>query len=76
MAVRRPFALEEWEEIAVCRARGEGPREIGRRIGWSLSVVSPELRREFSQRSLPACTAVHRAAQRRSRPQERLLEAY
>ncbi|MGW3265509.1 helix-turn-helix domain-containing protein [Streptomyces sp. NPDC001056] len=38
MAVRRPLTLEEREEIAVCRARGEGPRDIGRRVGRILQL--------------------------------------
>ncbi|MFB9574287.1 helix-turn-helix domain-containing protein [Streptomyces yanii] len=43
MAVRRPLTLEEREEIAVGRARGEGVREIARSIGRNLSVISREV---------------------------------
>lgn len=74
MAVRRPLTIEEREEIAVGRARGEGVRQIARRLGRSPSVVSREIRRNSSQRGYRAATAHRRAADRRRRPQQRALE--
>lgn len=74
MAVRRPLTLEEREEIAVGRARGEGVRAIARRISRDPSVVSRELERNSSTRGYRASTAHRRAAERRRRPQQRALE--
>jgi IS30 family transposase len=68
------LSLEEREEIAVGRARGEGVREIARRLGRSPSVVSREVRRNASQRGYRASTAHRRARDRRRRPQQRLLD--
>ncbi|MFI5987514.1 helix-turn-helix domain-containing protein [Streptomyces sp. NPDC051555] len=74
MASRRPLTVEDREEIAVGRARGEGVREIAGRIGRDPSVVSREIRRNASQRGYRAMTAGKRAAGRRRRPQRRLLD--
>uniref|UniRef100_UPI003A4C8254 helix-turn-helix domain-containing protein n=1 Tax=Streptomyces TaxID=1883 RepID=UPI003A4C8254 len=57
MAERRPLTLEEREEIAVGRARSEGVRAIGRRLGRCPSVVSREIGRNSSQRGYRASTA-------------------
>ncbi|WGD38730.1 helix-turn-helix domain-containing protein [Streptomyces cathayae] len=74
MAVRRPLTREEREEIAVGRAQGEGVREIARRVGRCSSVVSREPARNSSTRGYRASTADKRAATRRRRPQQRLLD--
>jgi IS30 family transposase len=68
------LSLEEREEIAVGRARGEGVRAIARRIGRDPSVVSRELTRNSSTRGYRASTAHRRASDRRRRPQQRLLD--
>lgn len=74
MAVRRPLTLGEREEIALGRARREGAREIAWRIGRDASVVSREIRRNTSHRGYRVSTAHRRAAERRRRPQPRLLD--
>jgi IS30 family transposase len=47
----RYLSLVEREEIAILRAQGHGPREIGRRIGRDASTVSRELRRNAATRA-------------------------
>ncbi|THJ64013.1 IS30 family transposase [Arthrobacter echini] len=47
----RYLSFVEREEIAVLRAQGHGPREIGRRIGRDASTISRELRRNAATRS-------------------------
>ncbi|MCE7080317.1 IS30 family transposase [Streptomyces sp. ST2-7A] len=74
MAGRRPLTLADREEIALGRARNEGVRELARRLDRDPSVISRELGRNSSQRGYRAVAAHKRAAQRRSRPQQRLLE--
>lgn len=74
MAVRRPLTLEEREEIAVGRAQDEGVREIARRLGRCPSVISREVRRNTAQRGYRAASAHRRAADRRCRPQQRVLD--
>src|SRR4051794_16379176 len=41
----RYLAFAEREEIALCRAQGQGIREIARRLGRAASTISRELRR-------------------------------
>jgi IS30 family transposase len=66
--------VQDREEIAVGCARGEGVREIAGRIDRDPSVVCREIRRNASQRGYRATTAQRRAAERRRRPQQRLME--
>ena len=47
----RYLSFLEREEIAILRARGHGPREIGRRIGRDASTISRELRRNAATRA-------------------------
>ena len=47
----RYLSFTEREEIAILRAQGHGPREIGRRIGRDASTISRELRRKAATRS-------------------------
>jgi IS30 family transposase len=47
----RYLSFAEREEIAILRAQGHGPREIGRRIGRDASTISRELRRNAATRS-------------------------
>jgi IS30 family transposase len=47
----RYLSFVEREEIAILRAQGHGPREIGRRIGRDASTISRELRRNAATRS-------------------------
>ena len=47
----RYLSFTEREEIAILRAQGHGPREIGRRIGRDASTISRELRRNAATRS-------------------------
>lgn len=47
----RYLSFVEREEIAILRALGHGPREIGRRIGRDASTISRELRRNAATRS-------------------------
>ncbi|WP_043734759.1 helix-turn-helix domain-containing protein, partial [Nocardia asiatica] len=62
----------EREDIALRRARGEGVREIARRLGRSPSTISRELRRNASTRSYwldyKASTAQWHAERRARRP--------
>ncbi|MFE9921105.1 transposase [Streptomyces sp. NPDC005774] len=74
VAVRRPLRLEECEEIAVGRERGEGVRGTARRLDRAPSVISRELRRNSSTRGYRASTAHRRAAERSRRPQQRCIE--
>lgn len=50
----RYLSFTEREEIAILRAQGHGPREIGRRIGRDASTISRELRRNAATRSTNA----------------------
>ena len=47
----RYLSFAEREEIAILRAQGHGPREIGRRIGRDASTISRELRRNAATRA-------------------------
>lgn len=47
----RYLSFTEREEIAIQRAQGHGPREIGRRIGRDASTISRELRRNAATRA-------------------------
>ena len=47
----RYLSFIEREEIAILRAQGHGPREIGRRVGRDPSTISRELRRNAATRS-------------------------
>ena len=47
----RYLSFSEREEIAILRAQGHGPREIGRRIGRDASTISRELRRNAATRA-------------------------
>ncbi|WP_408608324.1 transposase [Actinocorallia populi] len=72
--MRRALTLEEREEIAVGRERGEGVREIARRIGRVPSVVSREIRRNSSTGCYRVFTAHRRAVERGRRSQQRRLD--
>jgi IS30 family transposase len=47
----RHLVFAEREEIALCRAQGQGIREIARRLGRAASTISRELRRNAATRS-------------------------
>src|SRR3982751_4181905 len=47
----RYLVFAEREEIALCRAQGQGIREIARRLGRAASTISRELRRNAATRS-------------------------
>ncbi|WP_157577744.1 IS30 family transposase [Phycicoccus jejuensis] len=47
----RYLSFAEREEIAICRGRGAGVREIARQLGRSPSTISRELRRNAATRS-------------------------
>src|SRR4029450_12946096 len=47
----RYLVFAEREEIALCRAQGQGIREIARRLGRAASTISRELRRNAAPRS-------------------------
>ncbi|MFI5540641.1 IS30 family transposase [Nocardia sp. NPDC051929] len=68
----RYLSSGEREDIALRRARGEGVREIARRLGRSPSTISRELRRNASTRSYwldyKASTAQWHAERRARRP--------
>jgi DNA-binding CsgD family transcriptional regulator len=73
----RYLSFAEREEIAICRAFGDGVREIARRLGRSPSTISRELRRNAATRS---GQLVYRAAiaqwhrdRRSARPKEAKL---
>jgi len=64
----------EREEIALCRAQGQGIREIARRLGRAASTISRELRRNgatrgggLAYRASPAPWHAERAARRPKR---------
>src|SRR6185369_9637265 len=44
------LSFAEREEIALCRAQGQGIREIARRLGRAASTISRELRRNAATR--------------------------
>src|SRR5215216_2578961 len=46
----RHLVFAEREEIALCRAQGQGIREIARRLGRAASTISRELRRNAATR--------------------------
>ena len=46
----RYLVFAEREEIALCRAQGQGTREIARRLGRAASTISRELRRNAATR--------------------------
>jgi IS30 family transposase len=47
----RYLVFAEREEIALCRAQGQGIREIARRLGRAASTISREVRRNAAPRS-------------------------
>jgi len=73
----RYLSFTEREEIAILRAQGHGPREIGRRIGRDASTVSRELRRNAATRATNpgyrASTAQWKAEIAARRPKEAKL---
>jgi IS30 family transposase len=73
----RYLSFVEREEIAILRAQGHGPREIGRRIGRDASTISRELRRNAATRSTNpgyrATTAQWKAEIAAKRPKEAKL---
>ena len=73
----RYLSFVEREEIAILRAQGHGPREIGRRIGRDASTLSRELRRNAATRSsnpgYRATTAQWKAEIAAKRPKEAKL---
>ena len=75
----RYLSFVEREEIAILRAQGHGPREIGRRIGRDASTISRELRRNAATRSTSpgyrATTAQWKAEIAARRPKEAKLVA-
>jgi IS30 family transposase len=75
----RYLSFVEREEIAILRAQGHGPREIGRRIGRDASTISRELRRNAATRSTNpgyrATTAQWKAEIAAKRPKEAKLVA-
>jgi hypothetical protein len=70
----RYLSFVEREEIAILRAQGHGPREIGRRIGRDASTISRELRRNAATRATNpgyrATTAQWKAEIAAKRPKE------
>ena len=46
----RYLSFAEREEIALCRAQGQGVREVARRLGRAASTISRELRRNAATR--------------------------
>src|SRR6476646_2228984 len=46
----RYLSFAEREEIALCRAQGQGVREVARRLGQAASTISRELRRNAATR--------------------------
>src|SRR3954447_26183090 len=73
----RHLSFVEREEIAILRAQGHGPREIGRRIGRDASTISRELRRNAATRATNpgyrATTAQWKAEIAARRPKEAKL---
>jgi IS30 family transposase len=73
----RYLSFVEREEIAILRAQGRGPREIGRRIGRDASTISRELRRNAATRATNpgyrATTAQWKAEIAAKRPKEAKL---
>lgn len=73
----RYLSLQEREEIAMLRARGEGVRDIARRLERAPSTVSRELRRNAATRSggfeYRPVTAQWHAERRARRPKEAKL---
>ena len=73
----RYLSFVEREEIAILRAQGHGPREIGRRIGRDASTISRELRRNAATRATNpgyrATTAQWKAEIAAKRPKEAKL---
>jgi IS30 family transposase len=73
----RYLSFVEREEIAILRAKGHGPREIGRRIGRDASTISRELRRNAATRATNpgyrATTAQWKAEIAAKRPKEAKL---
>jgi IS30 family transposase len=73
----RYLSFVEREEIAMLRAQGHGPREIGRRMGRDASTISRELRRNAATRATNpgyrATTAQWKAEIAAKRPKEAKL---
>jgi IS30 family transposase len=73
----RFLSFVEREEIAILRAQGHGPREIGRRIRRDASTISRELRRNAATRATNpgyrATTAQWKADIAAKRPKEAKL---
>src|SRR3954453_12399835 len=58
----RYLSFAEREEIALCRAQGQGVREVARRLGRAASTISRELRRA-ARRPKPAKLVTNAALQ-------------
>src|SRR3954454_19758341 len=73
----RYLVFAEREEIALCRAQGQGMREIARRLGRAASTISRELRRNAATRSggleYRASTAQWHAERSARRPKQAKL---
>src|SRR4051794_29245006 len=73
----RYLVFAEREEIALCRAQGQGIREIARRLGRAASTISRELRRNAATRrgglAYRASTARGQAGRAARRPKRAKL---
>src|SRR5215217_7119160 len=72
----RYLVFAEREEIALCRAQGQGIREIARRLGRAASTISRELRRNAATRgglAYRASTAQWHAERAARRPKRAKL---
>jgi IS30 family transposase len=76
----RYLSLAEREDIALLKVRGAGVREIARKLGWSPSTISRELRRNAATRGggleYRASTAQWHAECRARRPRTAKLAAH
>src|SRR5690349_11226582 len=75
----RYLSFAEREEIALCRAQGQGVREVARRLGRAASTISRELRRNAATRGggldYRATAAQWHAEQAARRPKSAKLAA-
>src|SRR3954452_12916654 len=75
----RYLSFAEREEIALCRAQGQGIREVARRLGRAASTISRELRRNATTRGgslgYRATTAQWHAERAARRPKPAKLAA-
>src|SRR3954467_1826619 len=75
----RYLVFAEREQIALCRAQGQGTREIARRLGRAASTISRELRRNAATRGggleYRATTAQWHAERAAQRPKRAKLAA-